>query len=104
MLLVSVTSSQADVLSSVPQGNVLGPLLCFMFIYDIPDTKLFADDGLLNRQYKNNMDIIQLEGDPMILEEWDEFPSRKVPSAPCTCMYQEKVPEDSYLQAIWPYS
>ena len=53
VLLDGCRSSQADVISGVPQGTVLGPLLFLAFINDLPEavnhSRLFADDCLLYR-------------------------------------------------------
>jgi hypothetical protein len=54
VLLDGHTSSTAEVLSGVPQGTVLGPLLFLTFINDFPEVtnseaRLFADDYLLYR-------------------------------------------------------
>ena len=59
VLLDGTQSTEADVLSGVPQGTVLGSLLFLAFINDLPestdhsDARLFADDCLLYRHVKS---------------------------------------------------
>ena len=54
VVLDGQASDQVPVLSGVPQGSVLGPVLFLVFINDLPDNikssvHLFADDCVLYR-------------------------------------------------------
>ena len=74
VLLDGVQSSQADVLSGVSQGTVLGPPL--FLINDKPEvttsnTRFFADDGLLYREIDSETDSIDLKKDLDDLQEWE---------------------------------
>ena len=77
VLLDGKESSQADVISGVPQGTVNGPLYFLAFINDLPertlsDTRLFADDGLLFREIRTDRDAEALQKDLQSLEKWDD--------------------------------
>ena len=69
------SSSETEVLSGVPQGTVLGPLLFLVHINDLPDcvkskVRLFADDCLLYRKIKSAKDQELLQKDLIELEKW----------------------------------
>ena len=69
-------SAEADVISGVPQGIVLGTLLFLAFINDLPestssDTRLFADDVLIYRHIKSDEDARRLQQDLDALQKWE---------------------------------
>ena len=69
------SSKWAPVLSGVPQGTVLGPILFLLFINDLPSSvsssvKLFADDSVLYRHNESSADHDKLQQDLLQLEEW----------------------------------
>ena len=63
------SSSWKDVLSGVPQGSVLGPILFILYINDLPEVvnsivKIFADDTKIYNK-DSNSDIIQQDLDAL---------------------------------------
>ena len=92
VLLEGEMSSEKDVLSGVPQGTVLGPLLFLTFINDLPDciasshTKLFADDSLLFRVINSHQDAVELQRDLSALESWERQWQMSFHPDKCTVM------------------
>ena len=70
-------STWAEILSGIPQGSVLGPILFVIFINDLPDdvtctAKIFADDTKLFHGISSPDDCLQLQGDLNRLVEWSQ--------------------------------
>ena len=68
-------SFPGDVLSGVPQGTVLGPILFLIFINDIGERlnsniNLFADDCALYRNIRSEEDSYILQNDLKMLYDW----------------------------------
>ena len=68
-------SEWVDVISGVPQGSVLGPILFLIYVNDIPETvncriTMFADDTKLFRTVKTIDDCNILQNDLNTLSQW----------------------------------
>ena len=70
-------SEPKAVISGIPQGSVLGPLLFVIYINDLPDVVcsnvlLFADDTKIFRQVATKDDALQLQEDIDALARWSD--------------------------------
>ena len=70
-------STSKPVISGIPQGSVLGPLLFVLYINDLPDSVqsnilLFADDTKIFRQVSTAEDAEILQNDIDALNQWSE--------------------------------
>ena len=70
-------SGPSSVISGVPQGTVLGPILFLLYINDLPGgvvnstARLFADDCIVYRSIRNVHDAILLQNDLNSIAEWE---------------------------------
>lgn len=70
-------SSWTDVISGVPQGSVLGPLLFLIFVGDLPlwirnEIRMFADDTKIWSKITSDTDSLSLQEDVNALLRWSD--------------------------------
>ena len=75
VILAESKSEWADVVSGVPQGSVLGPLLFVVYINDLPDSlmnsvKMYADDSKILAIVRDWHDKVNLQKDLDHVCEW----------------------------------
>ena len=92
VVLGSIMSTWKDVLSGVPQGSVLGPLLFIIYINDMPGLlhhlcRLFADDSKIIAIIKNAQDTENLQIDLDKLGNWAQTWKMRFNYDKCKTMY-----------------
>ena len=70
-------SNWEDVISGVPQGSILGPILFLLYVNDIPSivastAKVFADDTKLYCHIQSREDCFKLQSDLNRLTVWSK--------------------------------
>ena len=77
VVLDGESSDELPVLSGVPQGSVLGPILFLLYINDLPENvqsqvRLFADDTAVYLTVQDPNDSKRLQSDLNVLQEWEK--------------------------------
>ena len=95
VVIGNAVSDWHNVLSGVPQGSVLGPLLFLIFINDMPSAtshlcKLFADDTKLIATIKDAQDATQLQVDIDALVSWSKSWLMNFNEGKCKVLFFEK--------------
>ena len=103
MVLDGQASDPVPVLSGVPQGSVLGPVLFLIFINDLlknirSSVRLFADDCVLYRNIESPTDCQILQDDLNRLAQWEADWQMKFNVAKCHSMRVTRHPPDKHIQ------
>ena len=103
VLLDGQASDPVPVLSDVPQGSGLGPVLFLIFINDLPENirssvRLFADDCVLYRNIESPMDCQILQDDLNSIAQWETDWQMKFNVAKCHSMRVTRHPPDKHIQ------
>ena len=100
----NVFSEWAPVLSGIPQGSILGPLLFIIYINDLVDScsngselYLYADDAKLFRHILSDLDSGLLQRDLDNLSNWTEKWLLKLNVNKCKYMSYERSHSDTSL-------
>lgn len=96
-------SDWSSVISGVPQGSILGPILFTLFVFDIPGAidsliSMFADDTKLYQLLKTTLSGDELEESLHKLEEWADRMQMRFHPGKCKVMHLgTKNPNKNYM-------
>jgi hypothetical protein len=92
-VMINGTASEwGEVLSGVPQGSVLGPVLFICFINDMPEEvqsliRIFADDTKIFAKVMTDDDQRKLQEDINALKSWSDRWQMKFNAGKCSVMH-----------------
>ncbi|KAH9594796.1 hypothetical protein MS3_00000503 [Schistosoma haematobium] len=97
----SKLSSWETVLSGVPQGTVLGPVLFLLYVNDLPcllssSVLLYADDVKIWRTIRCKSDSLELQNDLKKLSEWSQTWQLPINTSKCVVMHIGHQGTDTY--------
>jgi len=99
VLINGVKSRTIEVVSGVPQGTVLGPLLFLLYVDDLSEVvincllKLFADDSKLQKLIRSMIDHAALQKDMEAVEKWARLNNMALNSQKYQLLQHGKIPE-----------
>ena len=87
-----IFSNWQDILSGIPQGSVLGPILFVIYINDLPDLvdsfiHLFADDTKMFNSILNDNDVANFQDDIFNLCSWSKKWQLQFNTSKCKVMH-----------------
>jgi hypothetical protein len=104
VVIEGVQSDQTAVISGVPQGSVLGPLLFLILLSDIDNNVTnstitsFADDTRITGKISNGNDVQQLQQDLSTVSNWAETNNMLFNDSKFELLrYGVKIPEVNYI-------
>ena len=101
-------SDWQDVISGIPQGSVIGPLLFIIFINDLPnivnssDIFLFADDVKLFHPIYTQDDCVRPQQDLILAEHWTDSSLLKFYPSKCSHTRISKSHINNYGYTLGP--
>ncbi len=92
VILSGCSSGWSEVVSGVPQGSVMGPVLFIMFINDMPVEvsnfiSLFADDAKLFGESTDNIKSQSIQNDLTKLQDWSNKWDLHFNESKCKTLY-----------------